>query len=103
MSLITLIAQRLRVLRVRHGFTQEEAAQLCGMDLKFYQALESGRKKQLWLETVERLAKPYGLTAAEMIGPELPAHSSVSSTVAESSIHYRAHRRGPRALKPPVA
>ncbi len=104
MALVGLIALRLRELRARHGLTQEEAAQLIGMDMKFYQLLESGRKKQVWLETVERLASPYGLEAWQLIGPCLPADTEVTRAVAESTIHYRS-RKGPyrKKLPPPSA
>ena len=93
MSLVPLLADRIRQLRVRHGLTQEETAELVGVSLRFYQVLESGRKKQVWLETVERLAAPFGLETWQLLGPELPAATQLQSAVAESTIHYR--RRGP--------
>lgn len=93
MSLVPLIADRLRQLRVRHALTQEETAELVGVSLRFYQLLESGRKKQVWVETVERLAAPFGLEIWQFLGPELPAGTQLQSAVAESTIHYR--RRGP--------
>jgi len=95
MPLIPLIAERLRALRLRHGITQEEAADLMALSLRFYQLLESGRKKQIWLETVERAAAAYGLDACDLIGPQLPAYSQVHRVLAESSTHYKRRRRGP--------
>jgi transcriptional regulator with XRE-family HTH domain len=95
MSLILLVADRLRALRLRHGLTQEEAAELMDLSLRFYQVLESGRKKQIWLETVERAAAAYGLAACDLIGPQLPASSRVQRLPAESSVHYKRRRRGP--------
>jgi transcriptional regulator with XRE-family HTH domain len=95
MSLIPLVADRLRALRLRHGLTQEEAAELMDLSLRFYQVLESGRKKQIWLETVERAAAAYGLAACDLIGPQLPASSQVHRVPAESSVHYKRRRRGP--------
>jgi len=62
--------------------------------MRFYQLLESGRKKQVWLETVEKLATPYGLEVWQLIGPELPNGTKPSRPVADSKIHYRA-RKGP--------
>jgi transcriptional regulator with XRE-family HTH domain len=99
MELVPLIAMRLRQLRERHCLTQEQAADLVGVTMRFYQLLESGKKKQVWLETVERLAKPYGLEAWQLIGPKLPTGSKPSRAVAESTIHYRA-RKGPYRKKP---
>ncbi len=95
MSLIPLIADRLRALRLRHGLTQEEAADLMDLSLRFYQVLESGRKKQIWLETVERAAAAYGLDACQLIGPQLPDASYLRRALAESSMHYKRRRRGP--------
>jgi transcriptional regulator with XRE-family HTH domain len=94
MTLIALIADRLKALRLRHDLTQEEAAELTGVTMRFYQLIESGRKKQIWLDTVERLALPYGLEAWQLLGPELPTVTYLTSAVAESSIHYRS-RKGP--------
>ena len=94
MSLVPFLADRLRQLRVRHGLTQEETAELVGVSLRFSQLIESGRKKQVWLETVERLAAPFGLEAWQLLDPKLPASTRLQSAVAESTIHYR-RRRGP--------
>lgn len=103
MPLVPLLAARLRELRVRHQLTQEEAAELVGVSMRFYQLLESGRKKQVWLETVERLASPYGLEAWQLIGPVLPADTEVLRSVSESAIHYKS-RKGPYKKKlPPSA
>ncbi|RRJ97324.1 XRE family transcriptional regulator [Opitutaceae bacterium TAV4] len=95
MILINTIADRLRELRVRHGLTQEEAAELVGVNMRFYQLLESGRKKQMWLETVERLAASYGMEPWQLIGPKLPVVTKPQGNVVKSSIHYRRVRKGP--------
>lgn len=75
MRLVLLLSLRLTSLRAKFGLTQERFAEIAGFEYKFYQAIESGRKKQLWLETVERLASAYGLEAWELIGPREPAHA----------------------------
>jgi transcriptional regulator with XRE-family HTH domain len=98
MSLVPLIAARLRELRSRHLLTQEEAAELIGVSMRFYQHIESGKKKQIWLETVERLGVAFGLEVWEFLGPNLPVTTEVQHKVAESKIHY-ASRRGPYAKK----
>ncbi len=94
MSLVPLIALRLRELRTRHGLTQEEAAELVGVSMRFYQHIESGNKKQIWLETVERLGSAFGLEVWQFLGPTLPSVTQVPSGVTKSKIHYRS-RRGP--------
>ena len=95
MELLPLISSRLKELRLRHGLTQEETAEICGLGHKFYQRIESGKKKQIWLETVERLAATFGLEVWELLGPKLPKRTKLSGGVVPSNIHYQRHRRGP--------
>lgn len=102
MSILTRLASRLRSLRERHGVTQEQFAECAGLSYKFYQSIEAGRKKQLWLETVERLAAGFGVEAWELLGPEEPAHtvllaarpSAEARAVAEAPGKYRARKPG---------
>lgn len=95
-NLISLIAQRLRELRLRHKITQEEFAQIAGFSFKFYQQLESGSKKQMWLETVERLAVAYGLSVSEFLADALPQKTRLSSKPVSSRVH---NRKGPYARR----
>lgn len=95
MDLIPLIAERLRELRCRHMITQQECADLAGLGFKFYQRVESGKKKQIWLETVEKLASAFGLEVWEFLGPELPGQTQIKKRIVASSTHYRRRRRGP--------
>lgn len=60
--------------------------------MRFYQVLESGRKKQVWLETVERLAESFGLQTWQFLGPTLPDKTALQRAPAKSSIHYKARR-----------
>lgn len=46
-----------------------------GFNLKFYQQIEAGHKKQIWVETVERLAEAYGLALWEFLSPDAVAKS----------------------------
>lgn len=63
------LAQNLRYLRLRADLTQEQIAEIVGFEFKFYQKLEGGRKPQIKVETVERLAKPFGLEAWQLLAP----------------------------------
>jgi transcriptional regulator with XRE-family HTH domain len=54
------------------GLTQEAFAEKFGFSYKYYQKIESGRKKQIWLETVERLAKAFGLEVSQLLAKEEP-------------------------------
>ena len=65
------------------------------MAFTFYQLLESGRKKQIWLETVEKLAAVYGLEVWEFLKPKLPGQTAIKRKIIKSSVHYRRRRKGP--------
>jgi transcriptional regulator with XRE-family HTH domain len=81
------LAQRLRELRQRHGLTQEEFADVAGLSYKHYQQIESCRKKQLWLETVERLAAGFGLAAWELLSPNMPKDTKLAKEPRSSRVH----------------
>jgi len=95
MSLIPFIAERLRALRHRHVITQEECAELSELSFKFYQRLETGRKKQVWFETIGKVADVYGLGVWEFLDPNLPVETRISKKIIESNIHQRRKRKGP--------
>ncbi|WP_309398571.1 helix-turn-helix domain-containing protein [Cerasicoccus maritimus] len=86
---ISELGDKLRQLRARHGLTQEEFAQVAGIGYKFYQDIEGGRKKEIWVSTVERLAAAYGLRAWQLLGPDMPEGSEVARKVASSRVHRR--------------
>ena len=94
-QLVQLVSTRVRKLRLRHGLTQEEAAELTGVSMRYFQMIEAGRKKQIFLGTVEALAGAFGLESWQLIGPELPAQSKPRFNVVKSSIHNRRRRKGP--------
>ncbi len=60
---------KLRELRVARGLTQEQFAEQAGMSYKYYQAVEAGRKRDLRLSTLERLATAHGLEVWELMRP----------------------------------
>lgn len=61
----------LKQLRQTHELTQEEFAERSGFSYKYYQAVEAGRKKELRLSTVERLAEAYQLEVCELLSAKL--------------------------------
>jgi len=61
----------MRELRRRHDLTQEQTATLIGCDYKYYQAIEAGIK-DLKLSMLERLAKPFGIPAQQLLWETLP-------------------------------
>ena len=99
MNHILLVAKRIRALRIRHRLTQEECADVIGMEVSFYQQLESGRKKQMWVETVHRLASAFGLEAWQLLGPELPKKTVLRKKPMPTTSQHLERRRGPYPLR----
>ncbi len=71
-STLTHLLARLRQLREAHGLTQEAFAERSGISYKYYQAVEAGRKRELRLSTLERLARAYGLEVWQLLAPDPP-------------------------------
>jgi transcriptional regulator with XRE-family HTH domain len=66
------LVHRLKQLRKIHHVTQEEFSERTGISYKYYQAIETGVKKELRISTLERLASAYGIDVWELLGPEVP-------------------------------
>ena len=60
-------------MRAINRITQEQFAEKAGFSYKYYQAIEAGRKPDLRLSTLERLAKACGLELHELFAPQLGA------------------------------
>jgi transcriptional regulator with XRE-family HTH domain len=69
---LAILLKRLRELRRRHALSQEAFAERAGMSYKYYQAVEAGRKPNLRLSTLEKLAAPYGLEVWQLLSPSMP-------------------------------
>ncbi len=69
---IKRLLPRLRQLRKAHNLTQEQFSELSGLSYKYYQAIEAGRKPDLRLSTLERLARAYGIEVHSLLAPEMP-------------------------------
>ena len=67
------LLKRLRELRETHGLSQEAFAEVSGISYKYYQAVEAGRKRELRLSTLERLARAYGIEVWQLLAPEFPS------------------------------
>lgn len=63
------LGERLRELRQRHALTQEQAAALCGMEYKYYQMVEWGRKN-VRLDTMARISRAYHLKVWDLVQQE---------------------------------
>lgn len=84
--------ERLRELRALTGLTQEKLAEKAGLRYKHYQAVEAGRKPDVRLSTVERVAKAFGIETWELLHPTI-----AEQMVAEQQAKYeRTPGRKPR-------
>lgn len=72
-STLKQLLKRLRLLRETHHLSQEAFAEMSGISYKYYQAVEAGRKRELRLSTLERLARAYGIEVWQLLAPEIPA------------------------------
>lgn len=66
-SASTLFANRIRSLRKERHWTQEKAAEACGIDYKLYQFYELGIKNNPGLMTLEKIAKGFGIPLSELL------------------------------------
>jgi len=67
-----LFQERLRQLRKERGWTQERAAEKCGVGYKLYQLYELGIKQNPGLSSLEKLAAGFGLEIHELLTPAHP-------------------------------
>ncbi|MCG8380988.1 MAG: helix-turn-helix domain-containing protein [Gammaproteobacteria bacterium] len=89
MATLKALGNRLKELRDKHDLTQEEFGAIAGFSQKHYQQIESGNKKQIWLETVERLAAAYGLEAWQILAPTFPSKTKLAKKPKSSKIHNK--------------
>ena len=66
------LVHRLKELRKIHGITQEQFSERTGISYKYYQAIETGVKKELRISTLERLAAAYGIEVWQLLAPSVP-------------------------------
>ena len=64
--------KRLRELRETRVWTQEQAAEACGIGYKLYQLYELGIKRNPGLVTLDKIAKGFGLDVSELLAPTFP-------------------------------
>ena len=61
------LAQQLRKQRKKLKLTQEQAAELAGMDTRYYQRLESKTPNAIKIDTLDRLAKAFKTTPSKLL------------------------------------
>ena len=65
----TPFATRVRALRKERQWSQEQAAEACGLDYKLYQFYELGIKNNPGLKTLQKLANGFGIQLYELLMP----------------------------------
>jgi transcriptional regulator with XRE-family HTH domain len=66
-SISASFQKRLRSLRQKRGWTQEFAAEKCGVGYKLYQLYELGIKRNPGLLTLEKIARGFGLDISKLL------------------------------------
>ena len=61
---------RVKQLRESFGLSQEAFAEKAGLGYKYYQSVEAGRKRDIRLSTLEKLAKACGLELWQLLNFE---------------------------------
>ncbi len=82
---------RLKALRLERGLTQEQFAEQSGISYKYYQAVEAGRKRDLRLSTLDRLAEAHGLEAWQLLLPGVGHPGQVAGSPKGSRRKVKAH------------
>jgi transcriptional regulator with XRE-family HTH domain len=70
---------RVKQLREALGLTQESFAERAGLGYKYYQSVEAGRRRDIRLSTLEKLAKACGLELSELVDFRKQPESSAES------------------------
>jgi transcriptional regulator with XRE-family HTH domain len=83
-SAATRFKKKLRTLRKERGWTQEIAAEKCGIGYKLFQLYELGIKQNPGLLTLEKIGHGFGLDISELLAPSVskkPLHARNSRLV----------------------
>jgi transcriptional regulator with XRE-family HTH domain len=86
---------RVRQFREASGLTQEQFAARAGLDYKYYQHIEAGRKPNLGLETLLKLAKGTGRELWELLNFNLPPPAAVAQDLGKYGGRATAAKAGP--------
>jgi transcriptional regulator with XRE-family HTH domain len=98
-----ILRKNLIKLRDRHNITQEQAAIISGLEYKYYQDVEAGRREQIRLVTLDKLAKAYCLKGAQLISERLPASRLMATTVPLGRVRAKPRRKRKAARPKPLA
>lgn len=89
--LLKNLTERIRQLREQRGETQEEFAEHAQISYKYYQAIEAGRRMDLRLSTLERLANAHDLEIWQLL---LPQRAEPAAGEGKQAGYGKSPRRG---------
>lgn len=95
-DVIRRLLARVRQIREARGFSQEAFAERAGLKYKHYQSIEAGRKTDIRLSTLVKLAKACGLELTDLFDFETPPME-----LAESFERYDAKVGSRKRVKAP--
>lgn len=62
-----LLAKRIRQLRKKYGYTQQELSEKTGIDYKHLQRLESNNPPAIRIDTLEKIAKVFNTSCSDLL------------------------------------
>lgn len=84
---------RVRELREARGLSQEAFAEKAGLTYKYYQHVEAGRKRDIRISTVEKLAKACGLELWDLLNFEAAPQAVGEDPPEEKAVKPAKRRR----------
>lgn len=100
----TRLLARVKELREARGLSQEAFAEKAGLGYKYYQHVEAGRRRDIRLPTIEKLAKACGLELWELLNldaaPLAVAEDQAEYVVPAPSRRAARHRPEAKAAVP---
>jgi len=61
------VGKKIRELRNKRGFTQEEFSELAGIDYKYFQRIEGKNPPALKIDTIEKFAKVLKVAPSKLL------------------------------------
>ncbi|TAM38165.1 XRE family transcriptional regulator [bacterium] len=61
------LGKKIRELRVRRGYTQEDLSEIADIDYKYIQKIEGKNPPALKIDTIAKLAKAFKVKPAELL------------------------------------
>lgn len=80
---------RIKQLREANGLTQEAFAEKAGLAYKYYQHVEAGRRRDIRLSTLIKMAEGLGLTLSQLVDFNFTPPVAVEEQKASSKLASR--------------